>query len=273
MASVLTPDGELGEKIRGYLDGFMQGVLEVVGSIVGARARASREERGEWRPFHNALLPPAILAMHDFERMFSTKLGSAFEQCGLLIARAYHGEAQRQAVIQGDLPLRVSEQIERFVAGLARGNYRGLHRETASRFAQMATEVGEAINRRVQVDLRVVNRRGEEMLFEIKSPKPNKGQCAEATQRLLLCHAIRRGAYPKLQTYYAMAYNPWGRDRSKYSHGFALQYLDMDEQVLVGDEFWDILGGTGTGKALLRLYREVGQTWRGKLIEALEGLR
>jgi hypothetical protein len=55
-----------------------------------------------------------------------------------------------------------------------------------------------------------------------------------------------------------MAYNPYG-SRSNYKHSFAVKHLDMKNQILLEDEFWDIVGGKGTFAELLSIYREVGE--------------
>jgi hypothetical protein len=118
---------------------------------------------------------------------------------------------------------------------------------------------GEGQERKKIVDLYVLTRNGEELFFEIKSPKPNKGQCLEATDRLLQIHAIKRKTPPKVQTFYAMAYNPYGNNKKDYKHSFALNYLDLKKQILIGQEFWELLGGKNTYQELLEIYYEVGK--------------
>lgn len=108
-----------------------------------------------------------------------------------------------------------------------------------------------------------------ELFFEIKSPKPNKGQCIEVTERLLHIHSLRNNGPPKVYTYYAMAYNPYGDDRSSYKHSFAINYMDIRNQVVIGKEFWEIVGGIGTYEELLEIYREVGKEKGPDMIKQL----
>lgn len=105
--------------------------------------------------------------------------------------------------------------------------------------------------------------------MEIKSSKPNKGQCVEIADRLLQIHAMRRAGPPRVRTFYAMAYNPYGEARALYKHSFALQYLDMDNQVLLGKEFWGLVGGPGAYGLILGLYREVGRTKGPDILDQL----
>ena len=118
-------------------------------------------------------------------------------------------------------------------------------------------------------DLYLMDENGNEIMFEIKSPKPNKGQCLEATDRLLHFHAIKRLNVPRLKTFFAMAYNPYGNSKSDYKHSFALNYMDVENQILIGKEFWDLVGGEGTYEEVLEIYREVGRKKGPDLIDQL----
>jgi hypothetical protein len=128
---------------------------------------------------------------------------------------------------------------------------------------------GEAVVRAAIADLYLVDKAGNEYFFEIKSPKPNKGQCLEVTDRLLRWHAIRQKNRPEVNSYFAMAYNPFGRSMSDYTHSFAVRYLDMSNEVLLGDQFWTLIGGEGTYDELLDIYAEVGREKGKGLIDAL----
>lgn len=66
-----------------------------------------------------------------------------------------------------------------------------------------------------------------------------------------------------------MAYNPYGLRKEDYKHSFSLQYLDMENEVLLGEEFWELIGGKGTFEELLEIYREVGQEKTKAMMDAL----
>ncbi|MGI0016516.1 MAG: TdeIII family type II restriction endonuclease, partial [Nitrososphaera sp.] len=73
----------------------------------------------------------------------------------------------------------------------------------------------------------------------------------------------------QFRTFYAMAYNPYGSERPFYRHSFSLRYLDMTNQILLGAEFWNILGGAGTYEEVLTIYREVGREKGPDMIDQL----
>ncbi len=80
---------------------------------------------------------------------------------------------------------------------------------------------------------------------------PNKGQCLEITERLLRIHAIKQANRPHINAYFAMGYNPYGSSKASYTHSFALQYLDIENQLLLGEEFWTYIGGKNTFEQVL----------------------
>ena len=61
-----------------------------------------------------------------------------------------------------------------------------------------------------------------------------------------------------VKTYYGMTYNPYG-ERKPNKHSFVIKYLDAKHHVLMGEPFWDYLGGSGTYTDLLSVHRKVGK--------------
>jgi hypothetical protein len=121
----------------------------------------------------------------------------------------------------------------------------------------------------VRVDLAITQSTNRQAFYEIKAPKPNKGQCLEVLDRILNFHLITGKDRENLQTYYAMPYNPYGRSRASYKWSHALKYLPFEEVVLVGDEFWNAIGGNGTYEELLDIYMEVGKEKSKYMFDAL----
>ena len=211
---------------------------------------------GDIKPFHEAILPEGILRITEFERSFSTKLGTTFEEVARLVGAERFSSAVRGYHVTGPVSRRAIRAIEEMTNRMNKGLTR-TYPELVEEVLAVADENGE--QRTIIADLYLKDSKGNELFFEMKSPKPNKGQCLEATDRLLQIHAIRRGGPPRVRTYYAMAYNPYGVDRRTYKHSFTLRYMDMANQVLIGKEFWDLVGSAGTYEAVLGVYREIGR--------------
>ena len=257
--------------VKGFLEGFIQGLINekrLESTVPTNELRPPRESapHGDYRPFQEAILPEGILRTSEFERSFSTKLGSTFEEVGRLIALENWAVAERGFRVRGAVSETAIQRIEQICNGISSAR---LHKPWPDILAEVIHLSGDGVERVRITDLYLADADGNEVFFEIKSPKPNKGQCIEATDRLLQIHAIRRAGPPKVRALYAMAYNPYGESKVAYKHSFAKNYLDLDNQVVIGREFWDLIGGPGSYEEVLDIYREVGKEKGPDMIEQL----
>ncbi|MGB3694632.1 MAG: TdeIII family type II restriction endonuclease [Spirulinaceae cyanobacterium] len=99
--------------------------------------------------------------------------------------------------------------------------------------------------------------------------EPNKGQCLEVLQRLLRFHLLRGLNRPQLQSYYAMTYNPYGFFRADYKWSYIRNYFPFDEAAVIGDEFWNVIGGETAYEELLEIYQQVGREKSKYIIDTL----
>ena len=258
--------------IKGYLEGFLQELVaeKIDNEFNPKELRPSRSysSRGDLKPFHESLLPDGLLTISEFERSFSTKLGTTFEECAKFIARDNHAIAKRGRRVKGEISLQAVTRIEEIISEIGNGGMDTGFQRYVDEIVDLAGQ-RERTERQNIVDLYVLTKDSSEMFFEIKSPKPNKGQCLEATGRLLQIHGITHGSRNDVRTYFACAYNPWGIEKHTYEHSFTRQYMDMDEEVLIGHEFWDLIGGRGTYQEVLEIYQEVGLEKGSDIVDQL----
>jgi len=259
--------------IKGFLEGFIQGLIEqhrpgVRHTMVREAHAVYRSPKGILKPFHEAIIPPEILRISSFERSFSTKLGTTFEECARLIALQTYAVAERGYRASGKMSAAAAAKIEEIVSRINEGHTPDFPALIAE-VLQVGGEDEEWVERLVIADLYLKDQAGHEYFFEIKSPKPNKGQCLEVAERLLRIHAITQKNRPHVNAYFAMAYNPYGTHLEDYRHSFGLRYLDMQNGVLLGADFWTLVGGEGTHEELLEIYREVGREKGKAMIDAL----
>ena len=250
------------QSIKGYLEGFIQGIIndKTDNNFDPRELRPLRQEskKGDLKPFHESLLPDGLLTITEFERSFSTKLGTTFEECAKLIALDNHEHAERGRHVTGRISLEAIRRIEEITNEIGAGGMRLNYPERVREIVEIAG-AGESEERRCIADLYILQKDGTEFFIEIKSPKPNKGQCLECTSRLLQIHGLTHERYPNAKACYATAYNPYGTDKSTYRHSFVKNYMDLENEVLLGKEFWDLIGGEGTYEAILEIYQEVGR--------------
>ena len=210
------------------------------------------------------MLPEGILAPSEFERSFSSRLGSTFEEAAKLIALGRGYEAERNYRVEGDISQAQFDEIGNIVNEVREDGFL----KTFDDYVKRVVRVKGPKTRPLTVLSDVfVGAKRKKFFFEIKSPKPNKGQCLEVLERFLRIQAVY-GSPSSVKTYYAMPYNPYGSRKEQYSH-WPAKSLDLENQVLLGAEFWDLIGGRGTYAELLNIYRKVGKEKGPDIIRSL----
>ncbi|PJF26219.1 MAG: TdeIII family type II restriction endonuclease [Phototrophicales bacterium] len=264
-------------KIKAYLEVFIERTVDLHrGREIDAFTSAAdylglTSAKGRLKPFHAALLPQPISRISAFERSLSTTLGMTFEECARLIALDHHVSAQRGYDLTGTISLEAIQEIEQQTVLFERAAEGGAPPAFDHMIKRVISRVSSQPEtaRTVRVDLFVQTHDGRELYFELKSPVPNKGQCIEVIQRILRIHALRNIPRPQVQAYFAMAYNPFGSSREDYRWSIARQYLPFDQAVVIGDEFWTLIGGETAYIELLDIYREVGEQKAKYVVDAL----
>ena len=265
-------------KIKGYLEAFVTNTVEKYrGRNIPISSPSEylnqTSPKAQLKPFHAAIIPPELMRVSEFERGFSTRLGTTFEECARLIAMNHYQEAHRGYDINGDVSTAALSEIEHQVSQFEHAVEQNKQRPSLDQMisAVLNARHGPAQPLRVRADLFFLAYDGTEYYFEVKSPQPNKGQCVEVTQRLLRIHLLRSSPRPQVQAFFAMAYNPYGRTRDTYRWSFARNYLLFDEIVVLGSEFWKIVGGgdASTDERLLALYQDVGRQKTKYMLDSL----
>jgi hypothetical protein len=188
---------ETRNSIKGRLEGFIQGLIEEHKSDI--RIRKVQEEsagytssQGIFKPFHEAIISPEVLRISAFERSFSTKLGSTFEECAALIASQQHKNVKRNYAVEKQVSLSALQEIEQMIGRASQGQGVNFLEMVDNLLKGSNSWSGSEERRLIIADLYFEDNHGREYFFEIKSPKPNKGQCLEVTERLLRIHAANK---------------------------------------------------------------------------------
>lgn len=126
---------------------------------------------------------------------------------------------------------------------------------------------GKGVEIPVQVvcDLYAVNKStGEKYAFELKAPLPNSDITKVSKEKILKLYSME--PRPIDGAYYALPYNPYG-ERKDYAWTFPARWFNMieDEVVLIGNEFWDKIGGAGTYQAFISAINEIGEVYRDRI--------
>ena len=250
------------ESIESYLEGFLQGLInkydpKVVRDEVLKKVTFD-EKRGNYKPFHAALMPSELLRIQSFFRSFSTSLGQGvFEYIAKIVVESneewidVRSNYKFRAVASPNIQSMVDDFIEDVLS-------RKIEPYPYPKFPSPNSEN----EKKIVVDLSFKDKKTGTIYFiEIKSPKPNKDQTRQTKEKFSFLLAT----YPNSKVYYALPYNPYGENKLNYKWSFTKMFFNLEEEVLIGKEFWDFLGGEDTYEEILEIFRTIGER-KGKEI-------
>jgi len=233
-----------------------------------------KEEHRAKRPLYAALVPDEIFKGSHFERRFVTPFGNAWQSLAIVAANAGLGYGTVSHRIDG---LVKSERLRRITEVLntlehAEKGKRKVQPDWDAELKYILEGDGEDIPVSVICDVYAQditsNRR---YAFELKAPLPNSDQTKVSKEKLLKLYGMDP---PQVdEAYYALPYNPYGR-RENYSWSFPARWFNMkqDEVVLIGEEFWEKIGGLGTYKAFIEAVNEIGQEYKDRIYREYLGI-
>ncbi len=258
------------EAIQAKIGGLMERVMDRVLFTDPFIADKHRRDK----PLYAALVPDEIFKGSHFERRFVTPFGSVWEDLAVTAAQYGLGKGQKGVMISGTVK---EERLRRIAEVLNRLEHseKGANRIRPAWDKELAYIMeGEGQNIPVQVicDLFVVDiEKNLKYAFELKAPLPNSDQTKVSKEKILKLHAMEPcqidGAY------YALPYNPYGK-RENYDWAFPARWFNMkeDKAVLIGDEFWEKIGGVGTYQAFIDAVNEIGKEYKERIYREFLGI-
>ncbi len=116
---------------------------------------------------------------------------------------------------------------------------------------------GGQVSRAITADLYIGDFTGGPLFVELKTPLPNLDVASESKRKMLSYLLIMdRQRVNGAQAFLGLTYNPY-ISRERYAWSFTKQIMDMERQVLMGKELWDMLGGPNTYVELLSIIDNV----------------
>lgn len=225
-------------------------------------------------PFHYRLLGKNRMALFSFIHSINTILGtSIFEKVGELILSNRAQEAQSQ---YKDLVGYISEKavicIDTIMRDLKSTRRTPCKSKETEEVLAVAKEgnLGNKIKKRVDIYAKMDD--NTEYYFELKSAKPNINEFTGIKKQLLDWIAIRGSTSQpvKIKTILAIPYNPY--EPEPYQRWTLQGLFDLKNEVLVGKEFWDFLGGSNTYEDLLNVFEEAGLELYDEIDEKMRNL-
>lgn len=226
------------------------------------------------KPLYAALVPDEIFKGSHFERRFVTPFGTVWERLAQKVAVAYHGHCEQGASVEGTVGQeslrRIQEVLNRLEHSVA-----GKKKEKPNWEAELAyikSGGGKPIPVSVTCDLLIRSKKtGKVYAFELKAPLPNSDQTKVSKEKMFKLLAMRENFVD--EAYYALPYNPYGK-KEDYDWSFPKRWFDMvnDPSVLIGEEFWNLIGGRGTYKTFISEVNKLGLEYKERIYREYLGI-
>lgn len=223
------------------------------------------------KPLYAALVPDEIFKGSHFERRFVTPFGSAWEALAEAVATLGMGHAERSHKITGTVKAERLRRIQEVLDRLEHAQH-GYKPSWPAELEYVLQGNGKEMPVSVVCDLYVEESADRKRFaFEIKAPLPNSDQTKVSKEKLLKLYAMTRR--PVNEAYFALPYNPYGT-RKDYRWSFPARWFNMqeDEVVLIGEEFWNKIGGPGTYGSFITAVDELGKGYKERIYREFLGV-
>ena len=262
------------KKINQAINKVISELMERVMNRVLVESPFIKEEHHTRKPLYSALVPDEIFKGSHFERRFVTPFGGVWEKLAKEVAILNHGHCEKGLNISG---LVGKERLRRIQEVLNRLEHtpKGQKKVKANwddELKYVLEGTGEPIPTNVVCDIFINSKTtGKKYAFEIKAPLPNSDQTKVSKEKMFKLLAMDP---PMVDfAYFALAYNPYGK-KEDYSWRFPFRWFDMhsDSSVLIGDEFWELVGGEGTYQKFITEVNSLGKEYKERIYREYLGI-
>lgn len=200
------------------------------------------------------------IAAYSFIHSIATTLGmSIYEDVSVIIASENSEECFRNYGVGGVISKGQKAMISNIVAKLRNGVREANIEKEKQEVLNASAENGEFQKSGNIADF-FMKRDVKEYYFEIKTVKPNIDVFEKSKTKLLEWIARRR---IDVNVFLAFPYNPY--HPQPYSRFTEVGMMDYPKDFLVGEEFWNFIGGDNTFPELLHTFDEVGKEFKERL--------
>lgn len=226
------------------------------------------------KPLYAALIPEEIFKGSHFERRFVTPFGSAWESLAVTAANFGLGYGVKSHSIYGNIREERLNRITQVLNALEHPK-KGKDKvkpDWDTELEYILEGKGEDIPVQVICDVFAKDTSNNiTFAFELKAPLPNSDQTKVSKEKILKLYCME----PKQvdEAYFALPYNPYGK-KENYNWSFPKRWFNMleDKVVLIGDEFWEKIGGLGTYQAFITAVNEIGIEYKERIYREYLGI-
>ena len=212
--------------------------------------------------------------LKSFIHGMATTLGSDYEIIARKIGQANPRfvEAKKIAFI-GKISNGESAAIKHIAKDLE-------EKETDANYDREIGEIYKAVQKdmrdnKITIDLFLKDKNGKEYYIEMKGPDPNKKEVRAAKEDLLNVVAMKKREVKledfnkKVSIIFGVYYN---NNEGEYKNWKVSPMFEKNNGLLVQEEFWDFIGGSGTFEELLKVIEEVRDEVKPIIKKAIDGI-
>jgi Type II restriction endonuclease, TdeIII len=200
------------------------------------------------------------IAAYSFIHSVATTLGmSIYEDVSVIIGKSNSTECFRNYGVGGVISKQQNLTIKKIITELRNEERKANIKNEISEILNVSSTGGRFQKAGNIADF-YLKRDGVEHFFEIKTVKPNIDIFEKSKTKLLEWVARKRSV---VKVFLAFPYNPYHPE--PYSRFTETGMMDMPNDFLIGEEYWDFIGGKNTFPKLLDTFDEVGKEFKEKL--------
>lgn len=205
------------------------------------------------------------VAAYSFIHSLATSLGmSIYEDVSKIIISKTAEECFTKYDVGGVISKEQKTIINDIVRKLRNGEEKADHAKEAEEVLNASAKDGKP-----QKDGRIADlyflKDGIEYYLEIKTVKPNIDVFTKSKTKLLEWVARKR---KPIRVYLAFPYNPYYP--KPYERFTEQGVLERKKEFLIGNEYWNFLGGSNTFRELLKLFDTVGKNFKKQINDKIE---
>lgn len=200
------------------------------------------------------------IAAYSFIHSIATTLGmSIYEDVSVILASESSEECFRNYGVGGVVSKEQKSVIGKIINGL-RNKERKANIHEEIKLVLNASAIRGKFQKSGNIADFYMKRKGIEYFFEIKTVKPNIDVFEKNKTKLL--EWIARKRMP-IKVFLAFPYNPYYPE--PYLRFTETGMMDYPNDFLIGEEYWDFIGGKNTFPELLEIFDEIGKQFKEKL--------
>ena len=246
---------------------------EIKNILVGALRHKFKNYSPEskYMPFHTRLLGKDRMALFSFIHSLNTNFGtSIFEPIPAFLGSLRFKSVSLQTNAGEHISKASQECIQDIIDNLTSANVSPdshLEIEMLRRVCQIG-EVKKINN--IRVDIKLTSFDDSVYLIDLKTAKPNKGDFISFKRNFLewIASILYTNPDAKINTFLGIPYNPY--HPNPYARWTLAGMFDVKNELKVGEEYWDFIGGEGTYNELLDIFEDVGIKMREEIDEYFE---